>query len=399
MQVTPTHAFGIHGPIRDNIVIYKHDRDKEGVIFPVGSQLVAFDPEENKMNFFERKQNDNDAITALALSSTKNQVVAAAFYGSSNDGAQIRICKTNNRQNISTLLHRSKINSMCFSGDSKLLICASEESITIWSWEKEKLDYSESITGSITRLSCPLQSITSFDLLISSTGTCHARIWVASSRHRLNNFMIMQNKAKEQKFIFQDHTWLKSNDNEDNLRLAVVMEPRRKTTGSDSASLSDISIAIYQVNENPTSTRPSLDLEETICIDEKIKIFSIAPFQSSPGFYLGGSKGTLLAFEREQDRNGEVTFTKSHHLRQDMDENFISVQAFNTNNDNLLVLSDAMKLYTCCIGNSENPKDDENVFIPFISNDHCGGIVDIDCSLEKSLLVSCGGIENKILIW
>ena len=401
MELTPIHAFGIYGPIRDNVVVYKYDREKEGVIFPVGGHLAAFTPEENEMNFFERKQSNNDAITALALSPSQ-KVVAAAFHGSLGDGAQVNIFKTGSRQRITTLLHRSKINSMCFSTDSKLLIGSSEDLITIWSWEKEKLDYSESITGTITRLSCPLRSTTSFGLLICSTGTCHARVWVASSRHRLNNFMIMQNQAKEQKFIFQDHTWLKNNDNEGVLRLALVMEPRKKTTGPESVCFSDISIAIYQVNHNLTSTRPCLDLEETIPIslNENIKIFSIAPFNTTPGFYLGGSKGTLLAYEHEQDRNGEVTFTQSHQFRKpETNEGFTSIQGFSANEDTFLIVSDAMKVYTYCLSNSgDRETEEDNEFIPFIPNYHHGGIVDIDCSVEKSLLGCCGGRENVISI-
>lgn len=399
MDLVPTHAFGVHGPIRDNILVYKHDRGANRFIFPVGNQLVTFDPKDNQMEFFDRKKYHHGHMAAMALSPSQ-KIVATAFCGNNvGDGAQIHIYKTLNRKKITTLSHRSKINSICFSGDSRYLICASEDSINIWSWEKEKLDYSESITGSITRLACPPQpmNITSSELLFSSTGTSHARVWIASSRHRLNNVMIMPNQAKEQKFIFQDHVWLKNIDNEDVLRFAAVMEPRKRNAGCDTINLSDISVVIYQVNGNTTSS--FLDMEATIPItlDRNVQIFSIAPFRST-GFLLGGSKGTILAFDLEQERNGDATFVKSHHLRKDTDESFTSVQSLVGNEESIVAVSDAMNIYICCISNSSDQTYCNDAFRSLIPNTHHGGVVDIDCITEKPLFVCCGGMKNIISV-
>ena len=400
MDLVPTHAFGIHGPIRDNILVYKHDRDTKRFIFPVGSQLVSFDPKDNQMEFFDMKKNHHGPMTAMALSPSQKVVATASCGNNLSDGAQIHIFKTLNRRRITTLPHRSKINSICFSGDSRYLICASEDSINIWSWEKEKLDYSESITGCITRLACPTQhmNITSSELLFSSTGTSHARIWMASSRHRLNNIMIMPNQAKEQKFIFQDHVWLRNSDSEDPLRVAVVMEPRRRSVGCETANLSDISVVIYQVNDNTTSS--FLDMEATIplSLDRNVQIFSIAPFRST-GFLLGGSKGTILVFDYEQGRNGEATFVKSHHLKKETDESFTLVQGLLGNTESILAVSDAMKVYTCCVSNSLSENVCDEIFSSLISNTHHGGVVDIDCITEKPLMVCCGGMNNIISVW
>lgn len=365
------------------------------MIFPVGSVLASFDPETNKMHFFERKQNHcNDCVTALALS-PNNKVVANAVHGSIGDGAQIHVFLAVTRRRVTTLTHRSKVNALCFSNDSKWLICASDDLIAIWSWEKEKLDYSGSITGNISCISRPSQQIDTYDLMFTSTGIGHARVWVASSRHRLNNFMIMQNHVKEQKYTFIDHTWLRSSDNQEVLRLVVVMEPRKKSREIDNKTLSDTSIKIYRLNEDMVSTQPSLDVEETMDISllENVQIFSISPFTSDLSFILGCSSGNMIVYEYEQDRLGGAKFNKTQHMMTDKgsEENIVYINV--TNKENLIAVSDTMKVYTC--SDRDSPLNslnggDPHRFTSFISHGHFGGVKALDCCIEKPLLVSCG---------
>ena len=395
------HAFGIHGPIRDNIVVYKYDRNRHGMIFPVGSLLASFDPETNKMDFFDRKQNHcNDTITALAIS-PNNKVVANAVHGSIGDGAQIHVFQTATRQRVTTMTHRSKVNALCFSCDSKWLICASDDLIAIWSWEKEKLDYSGSITGNISRISRPPQQIDMYDLMFTTTGVGHARIWVASSRHRLNNASVMQTQAKEQKFIFTDHTWLRSSDNEEVLRMVVVMEPRKKSKGPDNTSFSDSSVVIFQLNENVVSTQPSLEIEETIDISlhENVKIFSISQFTCDLSFILGCSKGNLLVYEYEQDRLGGAKFNKTHHMQtmKTTEENVLNIHV--NNKGNAVVVTDMMNVYTCWDRDTPTSLmiDNHDFFTQLKLNGHFGGVNSMDCCVERQIFISCGN-DNVLSI-
>ena len=395
LDFVPSHAFGIHGPLRDNILTYKarslgQHQPCERVIFPVGAKLASFHPHDKSIDFFGTDRITLQDVTAMAISPNE-KVIAVSNYGGTcgEGGAHIYIFALSNKKLVATLLHRSKVVSLCFSVDSKQLIGASDGSIVIWLWEKEKITLSASINGTITRVSCPLHShhVSVSSLLFSSTGPGYARIWMSSPRQRLNNTMIMPSQAKEQKYNFQDHTWLRqdSGDEERLITLAVIMVPMQRRENQKSK------IMILNVYSDDQSNRPLLEVDQDIelAVEEGVQIMTISPFISSPGFYIGGSNGCFMIYQRKQESQGEYMFKASKKLSTNKNETISCIQE---SDDKVLLHSNEMRLYTYCANEDSNK-------LSLVEFGHGGGISDADSSAEKPLIASCGRKDRSIKIW
>jgi WD40 repeat protein len=396
VEFFPSHAFGIHGPLRDNILTYRsrslgQQQSSESIVFPIGAKLASFYPYDKSIEFFGTDRIALQDITAMTISPNEKVIAVSNFGGTCGEGgAHVYIFALSNKKHISTLLHRSKVVSLCFSVDSKQLIGASDGSIVIWSWEKEKVTLSASINGRITRVSCPPQShhLSASSLLFSSTGPGYARIWMASPRQRLNNTMIMSSQAKEQKFNFQDHTWVRqeSGDQDRLMMLAVIMEPIKQRENQNTK------IMIVNVYNDDQSTRPLMELDQDIdltAIQEGVKIITISPFATSPGFYIGGTNGCFMIFQRKQETQGEYVFSMSKSLCTHKNE---TISCIRESDDKVLLHSNEMRLYTYCAN-----EDSDNLSL--IEFGHGGGILDADSSAEKPLIASCGKKDRSIKIW
>lgn len=395
LELVIDHAFGIHGPIRDNVLVYatsdSSNRSNNLIIYPVGSRLAAYEPSSRNIEYFNSRAMQD--ITALALSSNQ-KFVAASNQCYLGDGVEVNVFRTENRRRTNTLLHKKKITSLCFSGDSKQLIAASEGSIVIWAWKNEKVDFSASINSDITRIACPVPLSSAEGLLFSSSGYGHMRLWrtSTSARQRLNNFMVLPSQAKEQQFNFQDHTWIGQGSNKTRL-LAVIMEPFYKGV-VDSSCSGDTTVVIYNVCDLDSSSRPEFQVEDSVQLCSKI--ITIAPFAHDLGFYLGGSMGQVFAFERKKERKGEYVYLKTKHFNGDIDESFISISV--CERDRLFLFSDSMCLYT--VDPNELEGDNLTLLVDKSpSGGHKGGIRDMDCCMEKPLITSCGKKDRCIRVW
>ena len=387
MELTPSHAFGIQGPIRDNILVYSDSRAIEHVVYPVGCHIVCFDSESYSTRFFEQPTNYG-LVTALAIAPNEKNI-AAAYRATIGDGANVVVYRTNGKR-VASLVHRSRVTSLCFSGDQ--LIGSAEDSMNIWSWETEKLSFSTSITtGNITRVSCPPTQGSS-NLLVSSTGKGHCRLWIANARHRLTN-SIIPSPNTEQKYDYRDHTWLTTLGTDQTLFLAIVTEPLSKDGNPCSE---ETKVCIYKVTDGTSSSRPRVELDQTIQTELRkgIQITTILAFRSSPGFALGGSKGTVITYDYHHDGGSHQNFVNKKRLSKESNGTVVSIQ--NSKEDRLLIYSDENIIHELDIGEFEGER---STFTDFLTNaGHSRGIDDMDCCMEKPLIVSCGK-DKAVKIW
>ena len=402
-QIVPYHAFGINGPIRDNIVTYRDSKDSDHVIFSAANFVVSLDSETKSTRFFEQPPGTaNGEITALSISRNEKNIAAAyAHRATSGDGAQVFIYRTSNRKRVASLVHRSKVTSMCFSGDSKQLIVAAEDSLNIWSWENQKLDFSAAFEGNITRVSCPLGQFSASTLLIASTGQGYCRLWmsIASTRHHLTNSMITP--VLEQKYDYRDHAWLSNVDaNDQTLFLAIVTEPLSKDDNGvfNVPCPQETTVNIFKIVDGISSSRPRVELNQSVQTNLRkgVQIMCIAATRSSPGFALGGSNGTLLLFHQEDDCDGKPTFTNTKRLANENHGAIISIQNRNIHEETLLICSEDKRIYELDVGELQDTNCSCTDF--YIETGHLGGIDDLDCSIDKPYLVSCGK-DRAVRIW
>ncbi len=414
IALAPLHAFGINGPIRDTILTYKDSKaSSDQVIFPAANFVVSLDSETKTTQFFEPPQpgSVHNGITALTISRNGKNVAAAyqcrggsdAGSSQSGDGAQVIVYRTSNRKRVASFLHKSKVTCMCFSGDSKQLIVAAVDSLNIWSWENQKLDYSAAFEGDISRVSCPtadgqLQSSSS-TLLISTTGQGYCRLWIASTRHRLANSMI--SPVSEQKYNYRDHTWLSNVHNDQNLFLAIVTEPLLKDENGvyNLPCPQETTVNIFKIADGISSSRPRAELHQAIPTDLKkgMHIICITAARASPGFILGGSNGTLLLFH-EEDCDGKHSFSNTKRISNGRYGGIVAIQNRNTLEKSILICSEDRIIHEVDIGDFKFQDSNCSCSDFFTDTGHIGGIEDIDCGVEKPYLASCGN-DNTIRIW
>ena len=406
MELDLYHCFGLHGPIRDNVLVYEsndtNNQTFEHLIFPVGNHVVDFLNNDKKMKFFRLENVSSfSKISLMCLSQdTKYLGICNESCSASTtvgDGTQIRIYNVSSHRKVKTLFHRNSITAMCFSDDSKHLIMTSEESLLIWSWEKEKIEYTCPIEGGkINRIRFPPSQTTSI-LTFSTSGPSHLRLWIGSPRQRIHNSLIMPSQSKEQKYNFVDHTWL-MNDKKNYQLLVVVLNPYpTKPTFEEKST-----IMIYKLCNDEHTQKPVMYLEQTfeVEISSRGKVLSIVSFRKSLGFYLGGSDGYLGIFEKKQDRKGECVFqeTETHYIKQK--DNIIIMQP-GTDDDKLYLFSDKLNIYSRSMSSIDTYGAEVNGnFIDLLNGGkHYGSIIDCDvCDTGRPLFVTCSD-DCSIRIW
>jgi len=88
------HGFGVHGPIRDNVLFVSAESDtgavKESLLYPLGQHLCLHYLDDNSMSFFTGSPSNVKAILGLSMSPSK-RLVAVCEKGGEGDGAQCSV--------------------------------------------------------------------------------------------------------------------------------------------------------------------------------------------------------------------------------------------------------------------------------------------------------------------
>lgn len=401
MKLSPFHTFGINGCIRDNIVVYNDSKGTEQVVFPVGSNLVAYDSETKSTSFFEAQKHQvahNRPPTALAIAPSE-KFIAIALSGLDGEGGLVVVFKTATRKKVISMLNRSRVKSMCFSCDTKHLICACEDSINVWLWENNKLDFSAAITGNITRVASSLSHFSPSTSLFVTSGKGHNRLWIASNRQRLSNTKLTQTETNESKFQYEDNAWLTTGDKEQDMLLAVIAVPLEKDqNGMLSVPCHQDSIVnIYRISDGISSSRPRVEHDQTVALElqKEMQATTITGLRSSPGFAIGATTGTILLYEYQEIAGNQKTYIKTRQISNGDDSPVVSILNRNIHDDRLMIYCHN-RIDILNISEFEVADSSPQTFIA--GTGHKEGIVDLDCCLEKPYIVTCGS-DNTVKVW
>jgi len=384
------YAFGIYGPIRENILVVNDE-----LIFPVGNHVAVYNSvrKDKSLEFFDRDKTCSSYVSALALAPNKKILAACFNETNTGKGAQIHFFNIADRHHLCSLLHKNNIQSIVFSNDSNQVITASEKSLIVWNWEKGNITFFSSISGSITRLSCPFLT-QSGDLLFSATGLSHFRLWTASSSQQLHDFVVPQLQSKEHQYNFPDHCWLRGCNDQDSNILAVIMEPDLRL--SDRKKNDDTAVVIYQLYLSKLTSKPTLELKQTVSIST-CNVLCLSSLPSAMGFYLGGTEGFFSVFKRNESCHEEYEFL-STKLLQKSKENIIYISS-GCDESEVFLFSESMRVFTYSL-NTLYKSEDNNDEISSVDTfrEHPGEILDSDCCVEKPLIVTCNS-DHSVRVW
>lgn len=393
-ELVPVHAFGINSDalFNDNFVVYDLERGQEQIAFPVGTQLAAFDTQSRTIGFFTSDLNGEElSIISLALSPDERWI-AAAYCGRISDESQVFVYRTSNRRKIVQLGHKGRVSSLCFSGDSKSLISVTGESLQIWTWGSQKVEYSAAITG-INRISCP-PTVPGSAFLLSSTGRQHCRLWTTNG-HRISYLRITLNEAEELKHDFRDHVWITNSVDKKLMIFAVIMVSLSKEY-KDEDALSTTSVNLYKIIDGISSSRPRIEFDQTVNVEVKdaVKIATIS--MSCRGFVLGGTNG-IYFYDKQRTSKQKYSFAKSGQIVNESYNEIISIKCRASDPNQLLLLSNTKTIYQ--VDSDISPYNCNDTLGKFLSSaGHVGSIYDIDCCVEKPYIVSFGK-DGLVKIW
>ena len=397
------HCFGVHGPIRDNVLIVEKinsvGESSDYLIFPVGVHIVQLHINKGGLFFFEGKRNGVQAVTAMALSPNHKYLAVCDLLRESTKVSIFGVISK--RQIRGSLTHQilklgggggNKIMSVGFSGDSKHLVAASRDLLVVWSWEKEKIVFTSALSGGeVTRVRCPFFS-TALNPFLSTSGLRHFRIWAPASHENFKQSMVMASQSKEQQNNFVDHVWLV--DKEDKIqRVAVVAETIKGKTNHG-----DWRVVIYQLAEEQTQ-RPKLEEQQMISLlSLKETIFlTISSFSSKLGFCVGGSNGYAFIYEKLHDKQGDPSFSLTNTCQGDQ-ESFSSICPA-LDDDHMVLFSNTKRIVSWPLNSTDSSgSSDNNDFCDLIPRGHHGPILDMDQAVQRPIFATCGS-DKTVRIW
>ena len=389
LYFNPIQSFGIHGDSRENVLSYQESNGDDKLIFPSSGGCVKYDVRSKTSTFLEPSPDQlvhNSPPTTLAINPI-NTHLAIATSAADGEGGVVAIHKISGSSKKITLLNRSRIKSMTFS--TNRLICACKDSLSVWLWQANKLEFSAALSTNINRV-CQSSS----DDLFATVGQGHCRLWIASKHHRLTNTKLTETESIESKNHFQDCAWLKTKGDNDGLLFAVLTMPLKKNKdGALSVIASQTQVQIVKIVDGITSTRPRVEQMQKLDlnIEGDAEFSVIQSFQSSCGFAVGGTLGRIILFEKyENDK-----FVQSRVISQPNVGRILSMESCRQDEEKMIVYAKGWIGYLRITELDDQHEKCEQV----ISNwGHEDGIVDFDCSTEKALIASCG-TDGCIKVW
>ena len=128
--LTPRYAFGVTGPVRDNVGVVtipdsRSDSSSlavEYLVHPIGQQIGLYRVEDGSMQFFSGRAKNVREVLAMTVSPNKRSVAVCERVSDAATG-QVSVYSASDCKRIRTLTHPLKGDfvSCAFSGDGKLL--------------------------------------------------------------------------------------------------------------------------------------------------------------------------------------------------------------------------------------------------------------------------------------
>ena len=114
-----SHAFGVHGPIRNNAEFVSENT----LVHPVGHHVALYHIEDREMQFLQKNRNVR-GILALSVAPKRHVVAVCEALSTENSNmAQVSIFHVGTRNRMRTMTVTSaEFTSCCFTQDSKFLV-------------------------------------------------------------------------------------------------------------------------------------------------------------------------------------------------------------------------------------------------------------------------------------
>ena len=114
-----SHAFGVHGPIRNNAEFVSENT----LVHPVGHHVALYHIEDREMQFLQKNRNVR-GILALSVAPKRHVVAVCEALSTENSNmAQVSIFHVGTRNRMRTMTVTSaEFTSCCFAQDSKFLV-------------------------------------------------------------------------------------------------------------------------------------------------------------------------------------------------------------------------------------------------------------------------------------
>jgi hypothetical protein len=331
------YAFGVTGPVRDNVgfvmlpdtSVADSALSLEHLVHPVGQQLALYRIEDGSMQFFTGKARNVREVLAMALAPNK-RTVAVCERTDEPGTAQVSVYHVANCKRIRTLTHpmRGDFVSCCFSGDSKLLAAVGTgegdtAQIVVWSWEQSRVVRSSGGTahhsGGGARATRVCFNPDNSQQLTTS-GPCHLRIWYATPDGVAKVHSLLP--ASRDKDTFADHAWLKGSSSGTassglaaggrSGQTAAAQQPTRMVAITDGEGVRDsrgASILIF----DSVPGHPFLELRQMIAaaLPGSTRLETVCPH--SKGFLVAGggvAAGFLGVYEASDERRSPYMLIK-----------------------------------------------------------------------------------------
>ncbi|CAM9422149.1 unnamed protein product, partial [Choristocarpus tenellus] len=399
--ILPRHAFGVEGPIQDNVAFVAiPDPDTEGgglmleyLVHPVGQQIALYRVDDGSMKFLQGRQKNVREILALSVSPNK-RVIAVCEKGrqpgEDPGSAQVSVYHVASFKRIRTMLFpgRADFLTCCFSGDNKWLLTIGGEPecvLVMWNWEKEKVMSTAQVHGMATRAVFNPHKHSCF----TTSGPMHLRLWSTSSESVFKPHSLLPQSQEQDNFV--DHTWIRGRSGQPT-RMAAITDGEG-VLGQSMHAHRGASVLIF----DSTDVHPFLEVKQTIQVElpGSCRLETLVTF--SKGFIVagGGVNGFLSVYENMDDQRDPYMLIKNFTAK----GSALGGLAVNRNSEMVYAYSKTNELLTFNLGNVDVLDEGENHFHMLLpGGNHVGAVVDMSACMMKPVVATVGA-DRSLRVW
>jgi hypothetical protein len=336
----PYHAFGIRGPLRDNVDYLSESR----LIYPVGKRVCTYAIEKKQTDFIDlhpdvqnvigvtvapnrkrvafcelslaeggataatmsaataavegkshsssNNQNSRESKSSTEPSSNKNQSHGGAInpYGFKSQVSVYHALQGVHLRTLSLPSMKGVFTNCCFTADNKFLVAigsAPDFKLVYWKWSNMKMISSVSMSSEATRIRVNPNDSSQ----LTTTGPNHCKLWTLEKDLSLKcSSLIAQKLEKSETFV--DHTWTKIGGSSDSSNGGgLILVATEKGT-----------VLVLQMNsEGNTEVRQTIHLfNASHYKNHHQKLETIQ--SNAKGFVAGGSCGYFAVYEQTDDQ-------------------------------------------------------------------------------------------------
>ncbi|KAG5187053.1 WD40-repeat-containing domain protein, partial [Tribonema minus] len=424
------YAFGVSGPVRDNVgFVLAEDSSLEGedhgaeyLVHPVGQQLAMYRMDDGSMQFFTGRAKNVKEIVALAISPNK-RAVAVCERTDDAAAAQVSIYSVATAKRVRTLTHalRGEFTSCAFNTSSKLLAAVggeAEAQLVVWAWEKGKVVRAGGAGGGahhgprVTRLHFSPDD----DARLTTSGPQHLRIWytMPDGAQKVHSLL----PSGREFDALADHTWLRSSSGSsgggtggggggggDNTAApggsgggggggGTAARMVAATDGEGVRDTRGASILVFDA----IAAHPFLELRQMIQahLPGSSRLETVVP--CAKGFLAAGggvASGFLSVYEATADRRAPYALVRALPTR----AGALTALAVSRGGETAVAYARAGRLLALPLASVDALDESADHFVSLLpGGTHCGAVVAADVAVHKPLLATVGA-DRRLRVW